>query len=75
MYMSKIVLYRNKCIGCGICFEMQPELWRMSKKDGKATLLNSIAKKEVFVLSVVNAGDMQTQAVRKACPVKIIKIL
>jgi len=75
MYMTKIVLYRNKCIGCGICFEMQPELWRMSKKDGKATLLNAIEKKEVFVLSVVNAGEQQTKAVKKACPVKIIKIL
>lgn len=73
--MSKIIHYRNKCIGCGICFELQPELWRMSKKDGKATLLNSIHKKEVFVLSVSNNFQQQTQDVARACPVKIIKIL
>ena len=44
--MSKIIFYRNNCIGCSICREMQPEVWRMSKKDGKAVLLKSIEKKE-----------------------------
>lgn len=73
--MAKIIHYRNKCIGCGICFELQPELWRMSKKDGKATLLKSTAKKEVFVLSVNNTIQQQTQEVTRACPVKIIKVL
>lgn len=73
--MAKIIHYRNKCIGCGVCFEMQPELWRMSKKDGKATLLKSIAKKDVFVLSVSNTIQQQTLEVARACPVKIIKVL
>ena len=73
--MSKIILYRNKCIGCGICFELQPELWRMSKKDGKATLLKSIEKKDVFVLALSKTLHQQTQVVANACPVKIIKIL
>lgn len=73
--MPKIIHYRNKCIGCGSCFELQPELWRMSKKDGKATLLNSIKKKEVFVLSVSNNFQQQTQDAARACPVKIIKVV
>ena len=73
--MAKIIHYRNKCIGCGICFEMQPDLWRMSKKDGKATLLKSSAKKDVFVLSVSNNIQQRTQEVTRACPVKIIKVL
>jgi ferredoxin len=73
--MTKIIHYRNKCIGCNICFELQPELWRMSKKDGKATLLNSTAKKEVYILSVSNEMEQPTQEVAKACPVKIIKVL
>ena len=73
--MPKIILYRNKCIGCGICFEMQPELWRMSKKDGKVCLLKSTVKKEVFVLAVSDNIDHHTRETAKACPVKIIKIL
>jgi ferredoxin len=44
--MFKIIHYRTKCIGCGICYEIEPILWRISKKDGKATLLNSESKKE-----------------------------
>lgn len=73
--MPKIIHYRNKCIGCGICFEMQPAFWRMSKKDGKATLVNSIAKKEVYQLSIHELEHTQTIEVAKACPVKIIKIV
>jgi ferredoxin len=73
--MFKIIYYRNKCIGCGICYEQQPGLWRMSKKDGKATLLKSTAKKDVFVLSVSNTIQQRTQEVARDCPVKIIKVL
>jgi len=73
--MNKIIQYRNKCIGCGICYEQQPELWRMSKKDGKATLLKSTAKKDVFVLPVSKIIQQQTRKIARACPVKIIKVL
>jgi ferredoxin len=71
--MPKIIHYRNKCIGCGVCFELQPELWRMSKKDGKATLLHAVAKKDVFVASVTEATHARTQEIAPQCPVKIIK--
>ncbi|HEY5326911.1 MAG TPA: ferredoxin [Mucilaginibacter sp.] len=73
--MAKIIHYRNKCIGCGICFELQPDLWRMSMKDGKATLLRSTEKKDTFIIPI--AGDLlqQSREVAKACPVNIIKVL
>jgi len=73
--MPKIVHYRNKCIGCGICFELQPETWRISNKDGKATLINSTQKKEVFISLINESLFYISQEVSKACPVKIIKIL
>ena len=73
--MSKIVHYRDKCVGCGICYEQQPELWRMSKKDGKASLLKSTAKKKIFMLSVSNALVQQARKTARECPVKIIKIV
>jgi ferredoxin len=72
--MAKIIHYRNKCIGCGICFELQPEFWRMSMKDGKATLLNSTEKKAVFITPIGDNQLQQSKEVAKACPVNIIKI-
>jgi len=73
--MSKIIHYRNKCIGCGLCHEQQPELWRMSKKDGKATLLNADLKKDVHVLVLNEIHRQPLQQVIAGCPVKVIKIL
>ena len=72
--MPKIIHYRNKCIGCAICYELQPEHWVMSKKDGKAILLNSDSKKDIFSLSISEEAVYQSQQIAKACPVNIIKI-
>ncbi len=71
--MPKIVHYRYKCIGCGICYEMMPEVWRMSKKDGKATLLKGISKKQTSILLINSLQKESAKKVAKACPVKIIK--
>ena len=73
--MAKIIHYRNKCIGCNICFELQPEFWRMSMKDGKANLLRAAAKKDVFILLVGESHLQQSHEVAKACPVNIIKVI
>ncbi len=73
--MCKIIYYRNKCIGCGICYEQQPELWRMSKKDGKATLLKAVAKKDIYVLQISQKLQIKSQDIANACPVKIIKVV
>lgn len=71
--MPKVIQYRNKCIGCGVCFELQPELWRMSKKDGKATLLHAVVKKDVHVATVSEDIHRRTEEVARQCPVRIIK--
>jgi ferredoxin len=73
--MPKIIQYRKNCIGCGVCVEQQPELWRMSKKDGKATLLNGTGKKDLFILNIPMVLQIQSEAIATACPVKIIKIV
>lgn len=72
--MPKIIHYRDTCIGCGVCFEMQPELWRMSRKDGKAVLVGAQEKKRTHVLSVNPLLAEETRPVAKACPVNIIKV-
>lgn len=72
--MPKLIHYRNNCIGCGVCYEMQPALWRMSKKDGKATLVKAVRKKEVFVLEVPVHLAEESAGVVQACPVRVIKL-
>lgn len=72
--MPNIVHYRNKCIGCGICYEMMPNHWRMSKKDGKATLLKSVLKGNTSVLQINELLIGSSKKVAEACPVKVIKV-
>lgn len=73
--MPKIVHYRKKCIGCGICYQQQPLYWRMSKKDGKATLLNAITKKDVQLLDVGEEAAEANMQLIAACPVRVIKLM
>lgn len=72
--MPKLIHYRNKCIGCGICYELQPEYWRMSKKDGKATLLKSVHKKDVYILPIISGAVEASLKTAEACPAKVIKV-
>lgn len=72
--MPNIIHYRSKCIGCGICYEMMPDNWRMSKKDGKATLLKSVLRRDTSVLQIDESMVSTAKRVAEACPVKIIKV-
>ena len=73
--MVKIIQLRERCIGCAVCCEIQPDLWCMSKKDGKATLIRSILKRHASILNVMEDVAETTQLVAVACPVNIIKVL
>jgi ferredoxin len=73
--MPKIIHYPDKCIGCGICQEMQPDIWRMSKTNGKAVLLHATVKKGVQQLMIHASLQSLSQQVAKACPARIIKLL
>lgn len=72
--MRKLIFYRDKCIGCGVCSEQQPWLWRLSKKDGKAVLLNAQQKKQVFITSLPAVSIEPVKQVVEACPARIIKL-
>lgn len=72
--MPKVVHYRGKCIGCNVCFEMEPRYWRMSRRDGKATLVGSTRKGVTEVLEIADTDVPKMKAVAKACPVSIIKV-
>ncbi len=72
--MITLVHYRKKCIGCGICYELQPTLWRMSKKDGKANLIGSVLKKDVCTLRCVDLIAL-SERVARSCPARAIKVV
>lgn len=72
--MIAITLQRQKCIGCNYCVELCPELFRMSKKDGKSVLLKSVDKKGFSTVRVNDLFRDASKAAADACPVKIISI-
>ncbi|MBI3133741.1 MAG: ferredoxin [Bacteroidetes bacterium] len=72
--MIAITLQRQKCIGCNYCVELCPELFRMSKKDGKSVLLKSVDKKGFYTVRVNDLFSDSSKAAAEACPVKIISI-
>ncbi|NPA43559.1 MAG: ferredoxin [Chlorobi bacterium] len=73
--MPVITLQRNKCIGCNYCVEAAPELFRMSRKDGKAVLLGAYEKKGFHTLRTP-LEELYEPARRaaKACPARIIQV-
>ena len=74
MVMVTVIHQRKKCIGCNYCAEIAPDRWRMSKKDGKSTLIGAIEKKEFWIARIPSHELSENLEAAKACPVNIIKI-
>ena len=73
--MLIVTLQRNKCIGCNYCVELAPELFQMSKKDGKSVLLRAVDNKGFHTLKTTDMSLLDTsEAAALACPVKIISV-
>lgn len=72
--MVIITQQRAKCIGCNYCVELAFDQWRMSKKDGKATLLNAENKKGFHTIKIDNSEFDNNVKAAEACPVNIIKV-
>ena len=71
--MIYVTYYRSKCIGCNGCVEADPERWRVSKKDGKSSLVGGKEKKGVFS-TIVGVDELKSiKAASVNCPSKIIK--
>ncbi|KJS05941.1 MAG: ferredoxin [Vicingaceae bacterium] len=72
--MIRITHQREKCIGCNYCVEIAYDRWRMSKKDGKCTLIGSKEKRGFYNVVVGDDEYIANVNAAKACPVKIIKV-
>jgi len=70
----KILLEREKCIGCGSCVAICPKFWEIAE-DGKSHLKNS--KKD----SKTNNEELEVKKIKcgqdaaDACPVQCIHII
>ena len=71
--MTKILHYREKCIGCAICVEYAPNQWELSA-DGKAILKNSERKGETDILEIDESEIETNKMAERDCPTRIIKI-
>lgn len=69
----KIILERDKCIGCGSCQAVCPKHFEL-QQDGKSHLLGIEFNPETKIeeIEVENLGCVQEAA--EACPVQIIHI-
>ena len=72
--MVIITHQREKCIGCNYCVELAYERWRMSKKDGKVTLIEGVDKKGFYTAKVGDEEFQDNVKAADACPVNIIKV-
>jgi ferredoxin len=72
--MIRIIQQRAKCIGCNACVEAAYYRWRISRKDGKSTLIGGIEKKGFYNILVGDDELDDNVNAAKHCPVNIIKI-
>lgn len=72
--MIRITHQREKCIGCNYCVEFAYHRWRMSKKDGKVTLIEGNNKKGFYTAVAGDDEYEENMNAAKACPVKIIRV-
>ena len=71
--MIRILQHRHKCIGCNACVEADKYRWRVSKKDGKCTLVGGKEKKGWFSVIVENDEQPSIETAIRNCPVNIIR--
>lgn len=72
--MVKILQFRAKCIGCHACVEAAKFRWRVSKKDGKCTLIGAREKSGWHIVTVGDDEWAENALAAQVCPVKIIKV-
>ncbi|MBL7773505.1 MAG: ferredoxin [Chitinophagaceae bacterium] len=72
--MIRITQQREKCIGCNACVEAAFNRWRMSKKDGRCTLIGSKEKRGFYSIVVDDHELEENLLAAKNCPVNIIKV-
>ena len=72
----KAIIYRNKCIACGYCISVAPDVWSISGSDGKITSkATPFNEDETQVIEIESLNYHEVEQSAKICPVKAIKII
>ena len=72
--MIRIFQQRSKCIGCNACVEAARFRWRISKRDGKCTLIGAKEKSGIYMVIAEDDEYEMNAIAAKNCPVKIIRV-
>lgn len=72
--MVRITQQRAKCIGCNACVEAAAHRWRVSRKDGKCTLIGATEKRGFHTVIVGDEEYEENLAAAKHCPARIIQV-
>lgn len=72
--MIQISQQRVRCIGCNACVEAAEQRWRISKRDGKCTLVGGVEKKGIYTVNVPDHELNENLLAAKNCPVHIIQV-
>lgn len=70
----KIIQQRVRCIGCNACVEAAPQRWRISRKDGRCTLVDGVEKKGFFATTIDASELDENRKAMRNCPVGIIQV-
>lgn len=73
--MIRITQQRIKCIGCNACVEAADYRWRISRRDGRCTLVGGVEKKGIYSALVDDHEWEDNLLAANNCPVRIIKVL
>ncbi len=68
----KIIYDKNKCMGCGLCSNLDPE--NFGYEEGKATLVNGTEKSAGIFEKAIEEAKEETKTAAEACPVMAIEI-
>jgi ferredoxin len=70
----KVKLYRYKCIGCGYCISLLPNVWAYSKYDGKITHSKTPSfEEDDQIIQIEPFYSTEVKQSEDICPVKAIK--
>ena len=72
--MVRIIQQREKCIGCHACVDAAPWRWRISRRDGKCTLIGATEKKGWYMVLVDDEEWAVNRMAADYCPVNIIRV-
>lgn len=71
--MIQITQQRAKCIGCNACVEIADYRWRISRNDGKCTLIGAREKRGFYTINVEDGEKDDANAAAVVCPARIIQ--